>query len=103
MIKNSNSLEVNTSVIQVLPTKNQKQNENHIKDPTMEDHSSTDQNIDQEGYSQHQEESVSYRNSLYSFVILGVCLASSSTQTLIPWHNLFIKVFKTSECLHGLD
>ena len=88
MMKNSIDSETTLPVIQVLP-RNESLNHESSENISQDDHSSSEEKNYQKENNQNKEKSVSYWNSLYSFVILGACLISSSTQTLIPWHNLF--------------
>ena len=89
MIENSKDSETTSSVIQVLPRNGQIYNDDTIN-VGHDDNPSSEQKSNRKEDNQNKEKSISYWNSLYSFVILGVCIISSSTQTLIPWHNLFI-------------
>ena len=88
MMKNSIDSETPLPVIQVLP-RNESLNHESSENIGQDDLSSSEEKNYQKENNQNKEKSVSYWNSLYSFVILGACLISSSTQTLIPWHNLF--------------
>ena len=89
MMENSKDSETTSSVIQVLPRNGQTYNDDTVN-VGLDDHPTSDQKSNhKEDNNQNIEKPISYWNSLYSFVILGVCIISSSTQTLIPWHNLF--------------
>ena len=90
MIENSKDSETTSSVIQVLPRNGQIYNDDTINVGLDDNPSSEQKSNRKEDNNQNEEKSISYWNSLYSFVILGVCIISSSTQTLIPWHNLSI-------------
>ena len=77
------------SVIHVLPTGKQSNNK-HSRNPIQNSSSSVAGHIEEREINRQEQNPISYWSSLYVFPILGACIIFSSTQTLIPWHNLFI-------------
>ena len=79
------------SVIQVLPKNDETKNENlraineEPQPPPL-----VQEIIGKDANYQSDQESFSYLNGFYYFAVLGICVVFTATQTLIPWHNLFI-------------
>ena len=89
MIKTTNKNRQTVSVIQVSTIDKETRN-TAIRNVAQDSSQSTEPNIDDQTNYRYVEQRVSYWNALYVFPILGICVIFSSTQTLIPWHNLFI-------------
>ena len=87
--KMKNTSEGEASVIHVLPTGEQSNSKNS-RNPIQDSSSSHTMHVVETEINRQEQNLISYWSSLYVFPILGACIIFSSTQTLIPWHNLFI-------------
>ena len=88
-MKITNNARPTVSVIKVSTIDRQTGNPT-VRSSAQDSSQSIEENIDDKTNYHFEEQRVSYWNALYVFNILGICIIFSSTQTLIPWHNLFI-------------